>query len=208
MGIEASLGFAERLGDADSGYDIGQRGGPVVGGGVFFAPSRAFDLGFTFEHAAIGEEEAPPAGSVSTARVTRSLNTVWANVRAYPWRSDRIGLFVGLMFGPSWERSHADGAVAPNTISGTVTTYKCDVSGSTAFALGAQVGTDYDLGDGVALLLRASASTHATGSDFLSDDVGACMPGVGTVAAIDAQLGFAYRFDLNLAERSTLAKSF
>lgn len=197
LGIEADLGVAHRLGKNDSGYIDDERAGALVGGGVFFSPMPLFDLGLSYQRTQLGAEIAPPGDVLAANSLARSLNSVWANVRTYPWRSEKVGLFVGLMFGPTWESTSGHVTYPPSGIAGVMQSYSCSASGPAALALGVTAGADFDLGGGLALLTRLTGASYHVSSELLTDSDGRiCGPGAGSAATIDARLGIAYRFDL------------
>jgi hypothetical protein len=197
LGIEADLGIAGRLGSADSAYDNKEQAGPLLGGGLFFAPMKMFDIGVTYQRTQLGTEDSAPTNTLFANTLYRSLNSVWANVRTYPWRSDDVGLFVGLMFGPTWESSHGSVTLPPSALASTVQTYKCSASGGASLALGVTAGADFDLGGGLSFLTRLTGASYHTPGDALTDGNGnICGPGLGSTATLDARVAFAYRFDL------------
>lgn len=197
LSLEADFGLAGRLRGSDAGYRDEERAGALVGGGIFFSPMPIFDLGLTYQRTQLGTEIAPPGEVLAANTVFRSLNSVWANVRTYPYRGEKVGLFVGLLFGPSWESSRGHVTYPPSGVAGTMRSYSCSASGPAALALGVTAGVDVDLGSGLAFLTRLTGSSYHVSSDLLEDSEGRiCGPGAGGTATLDARIGFAYRFDL------------
>lgn len=197
LGVEADFGVAGRLGASESGYRDDEKAGALVGGGLFFSPMPLFDVGLTYQRTQLGTEIAPPSESLVANSLFRSLNSVWGNVRTYPFRGEKVRLFVGLMFGPTWETSRGHVTYSPSGMGGAMRSYSGSASGPAALALGVTTGADFDLGSGLALLTRLSFASYHVSSDPLTDPDGRILgPGAGSAATLDARLGFAYRFDL------------
>lgn len=197
LGVEADFGVAGRLGGSDSGYRVDERAGALIGGGVFFSPMPLFDVGLSYQRTQIGAEVAPPENFLAANSLYRNLNSVWVNVRTYPFRTEKADLFVGLVFGPSWESTHGHITLPPTGSAGVMHSYRCSASGPAALALGLTAGADIDLGGGLAFLMRVTGSSHNLSGELLTDSDGRiCGPGAGSVATLDGRIGFAYRFDL------------
>lgn len=197
LSLEADFGVAGRLRASDSGYRDDERAGVLLGGGLFFSPMPIFDLGITYQRTQLGTEVAPPGQVLASNTLFRSLNSVWANVRTYPYRGEGVGLFVGLLFGPTWESTRGHVTLPPSGIASTMSSYSCSASGPAALALGVTAGLDVDLGGGLAFLTRVTGASYHVSSDLLEGSDGRiCGPGAGSAATLDARLGFAYRFDL------------
>ena len=124
------------------------------------------------------------------------MNSVWLNLRAYPWRRDHIGLFVGLMVGPSWENASATGTHPATALGDRISPYRCSASGSVDVAFGASAGLDLDLGSGLALLARVGGTSYRASSGILTDGGSPCAFGLGSATVLDARAAIAYRFDL------------
>lgn len=196
LGLEVDLGVSGRLEASDSGYRDDQRAGLTLEGGVFFSPTPLFDFGLSYQRTQLGTEVARPGEVLAANTLFRRLNTVWVNVRTYPWRAEKVALFVGLMAGPSWESSSGHITYPPAGVSGVMHSRSCSATGPAALALGVTAGADVDLGGGLAFLARLTGGSHHLSSDPLRDDGGYCGPGVGSATTLDARIGFAYRFDL------------
>ena len=196
LSLELDWGLVGRLEESDSGYFDEERAGLVLEGGVFFSPMPLFDVGVSYQRTQLGTEVARPGDVLAANTIHRRLNTIWANVRTYPWRGEKAALFVGLMAGPSWESSYGHITYPPTGVAGVMQSRSCSASGPAALALGVTAGADVDLGGGLALLARVTGGSHHLSSEPLVGDGGYCGPGAGSAATLDARIGFAYRFDL------------
>ena len=106
---------------------------------------------------------------------------------------------IALSLGGSWHHASASGARPTGTFTRPADTYACSGSEGPGFAIGGGVGFDADLARDVAFILQADANAFRHTSDKLEG----CAPGSGSVTALAARVGFAYRFDLEGGPRSS-----
>ncbi len=190
LGLQLSAGLMARIGSEttlpnDEPVDL------AYGAGAWFAPTRLWSVGLAFQRVGLGGGETDsPRHSLA---VQRDVNTLWLGGRAYPWRSDELGVYVGLALGASWQEVSANGARerSPGTM-GPIEPFACSASDGPGFALSGAVGLDAEMGRGFAFLAEATAAGHR----LTSEPIGACAPGSGSVTGVGAQIGFMYRFDL------------
>jgi hypothetical protein len=198
LGLEGLMGITGRLGSVSSGYDASERAGLQYGAGVLFAPNRQFAFGLSYIYSGLGAEEFDPSGNDASGRIDRRLHNVAALLRAYPLRSDTVGLWAGLNLGLTWQTASARGSVASGTVATPAVGYRADVGPQAGLALGASVGMDLDLGSDLAMLTSVNFTNHRLSSDALEGDAGdPLIPGIGSVSQLDFRLAFQYRFDLS-----------
>jgi hypothetical protein len=192
LGLQLSAGIDRRLGDDTTGISDAEPVDLTFGAGLWFAPDRLWSLGLGYQRLGLG-------GSVTPARedslsVQRDIDTIWAGGRAYPLRSDAIGLYIALALGASWQRAQASGSRS-GAVPGVSPpeTFACSASDGPGFALGGGVGIDVDIDRRLAFL----AQVDGTGHRLTSETLDGCVAGSGSVTAVGAQLGFMYRFDLD-----------
>ena len=202
LGIQIGAGLGARFGGDNSGITEEEPVDLSYGAGLWFAPDRLWSLGLSYQHLGLGGGETE--GGEGSISVQRDVNTVWLGGRAYPLRSDTMGLYVGLALGASWQRVSATGSRAGSA--GGVTPpepFSCSGGDGPGFALGGAVGLDVDMSRHVAFL----AQVEGTGHRLTSDVIEGCAPGSGSVTGIGAQIGFMYRFDLeDRAPRQTATR--
>lgn len=204
LGIEVDAGTSARLDSAPPGSSSHESVNLTYGGGVWFAPARLYSLGLSFQHAGIGSDTSSPIGN--TVSVARDLNTLWLGGRAYPLRNDKIGLYIQLNLGATWQHLDASGTVLTNQqMVATVHPFECSASQGPGFAIGGGVGGDIDLNSHLAFLANAGLSAHRLSSN--PSDLGGCAPGSGSVAEFGARIGFMYRFDLDGSSSKATASS-
>ncbi len=169
--------------------------------GVYYATSRTLTFGLQYNHSYGGREK--NSGTIENAiAVDRSIHAMLGEVRVHPIVGDSGRLFVSLLLGGSYES--ASMVVAYNQQPGPAVAdlrvARCSGSGSPSLALGAGVGGDFELGGGFAFLLRTAFLGHRL-SDAPIDGDGCRIPGAGSVPNFEAHAAFAYRIDLDRANK-------
>lgn len=201
LGLELAAGIAGRLGGS-SDFDLSrdESGGLVFGPSVWLAPSRLWSVGIAYERSGLGVDRS--AGGENSVDVKRDLDALWLRGRAYPWRTDAIGLFVGLGLGVSWQHVQATGTRDTGEFVRPARPYSCSESSGPGFALGGGVGLDVDLSREVAFVTGIDAAAHRHTGDMVEG----CAPGSGSITSLGARLGFAYRFDLDESSRKQASR--
>jgi opacity protein-like surface antigen len=192
LGIQLGAGLNARLGGDTSGIPEEEPVGLAYGLGVWFAPARVWSIGLSYQRTGLGAGET--SGGETSVAVQRDLDTFWLGGRAYPLRSDTIGLYVALALGASWQSLSASGSRSSGV--GGVNPpepFACNASDGPGFALGGGVGVDVDMTRHVAFLAEVGGSGH----QLTSDPIENCASGSGSVTGIGATIGFMYRFDLD-----------
>ncbi|MFO0571692.1 MAG: hypothetical protein U0263_39070 [Polyangiaceae bacterium] len=191
LSLELDGGLITRLGDAaDYGYTSSERGGIMFGPGVWFSGSRVWSAGVMYQRSRIGSDRTDPIEGSLTIR--RDLDALWLGGRAFPWRTDAMGLFIALGLGMSWQHVNADGTRPATDAVSPDQPFSCSGSDGPGIALGGGVGLDVDISNQLAFVTLLNAAAHR----HTSDVVEGCAPGSGSVTSVGAQIGFAYRFDL------------
>jgi hypothetical protein len=190
LGPELFGGMNYRLGGHDS-LDQDETVGMTFGVGAWLAPSRLYSLGLGYQRTGLGSGVSAPETNSLAARY--DLNTIWFGGRAYPWRTDRFGLFVSLAVGASWQDLSASGTRATNAFTSPAQTFSCSGSDGPNIAFGAGAGVDVDVDRNLAFIAGVDASGHQLSSDV----VDSCAMGAGTATNLVGRLAFAYRFDFS-----------
>ncbi|MCC6903497.1 MAG: hypothetical protein IT377_31300 [Polyangiaceae bacterium] len=201
LALELDVGVTGRLGGS-SDYDLrrDQSSGMVFGPSVWFAPARLWSVGLAYEHATLGVDRSEAAAN--TVDVKRSLDAVWVRGRAYPWRTDDVGLYVGLGLGASWQTARGTGTQANGDFVQPSRPFSCSATDGPGFALGGGLGLDVDMTRSLAFVVGVDAAAHRQSGDTIEG----CAPGSGSITAVGARLGFAYRFDLDDSPSSPPAR--
>lgn len=198
LGLELDGGVGARLGSAsDYGFDRGERAGLVFGPSLWLSPDRLYSIGVAYERVSLGSDAADPeTGSLS---VKRDLDAFWLSGRAYPWRTDSVGVFVALGLGASVQHVTADGTRPSSTFVRPEEPFRCSASDSPGFALAGGLGLDVDLDRSLAFITQLGAAGHRQTSETLDG----CAPGSGSLTTVAGHIGFAYRFDLDESSASS-----
>ncbi len=198
LGLEGLLGVTGRVGSISSGYDASSRAGLQYGLGALYAPNRQFAFGLGYRYSRLGSEEFDPVVDDASGKIHRRLHNVAALLRAYPLRSDTIGLWAGLNVGLTWQTASASGTFETGNIATPAQAYAVDVGPDPGLAFGAALGMDMDLSNELGMLTSVHFTNHRLTSDPLEgDDGGPTIPGVGSVSQVDFRLAFQYRFDMS-----------
>jgi len=192
LALELDGGLGARLGSSsDYGFSSGERSGLVFGPSAWLAPSRLWAFGVGYERSSLGSDSTQPTlGAIS---VQRELDAVWLGGRAFPWRTDSMGIFVAIGVGVSWQHLQANGTRVTEGSIGSGSTFDCSGSDGPGLAIGGGIGLDVDLDRNLAFVTQLGAAGHRHTSDTLD----ACAPGSGTLSVVSGRIGFAYRFDLD-----------
>jgi len=189
--LGAHLGLGSRLDDPPL-LSADSRQGLLFGVDLdlFFAERVSFGLGF--EHLDLGTEETGvlPTGSAS---LTRDLNSLWLNLRLYPFRVAPFGFFLRLALAASWQSADMTGVAWPRTQPDLGQPFSCEGSDTPGFALRAALGVDAAIAPGLTLLLSLSFDSYQLSDEILD----ACVPGAGSAAVLNLQTGLAYGFDVS-----------
>ncbi|MCC6217026.1 MAG: hypothetical protein IT376_19365 [Polyangiaceae bacterium] len=189
FGLSMDLGAGARLEGTSEGYQDAAPGGVAVALGAWFAPSRVLELGLVGQRAQLGLERSAPVGRSVT--VERYAYSAWLAARAFPLRSDTLGLFVQLGLGGSWQSVDVTGTRGAGFVTSAVG-YACSTSDGPALALGAGLGLDAAIRREVALVAGVDVGAH----QLSGDELGGCGPGAGTATLLTGRVGFVWRFDL------------
>jgi hypothetical protein len=190
LGIEGSGGLHGRLSGNTDGYQNNEPFDMTFALQGWFAPNRLDSVGLGYQRTGLGGASTGPLQS--SLSVEYDVNTIWAAGRAYPMRSDDLGLFVQLELGASWQQLSANGTRVTNEFTTPAVTFACSETDGPGLALGGGVGLDIDIDRHLAF----TALLDATGHRLTGDIVNGCAPGVGTVTGVAARIGFMYRFEL------------
>lgn len=197
LGLEAMAGVTGRIGSISSGYDASERAGMQYGAGILFAPNRQFAFGLRYIYSGLGAEEFDPSINDTSGKIRRRLHNAAALFRAYPLRSDTVGLWAGLNVGLTWQTAAASGSIETGNVASPAVTYQADAGPQAGLALGAGLGMDVDLSRDLGMLASLNFTNHRLTSDVLEGDAGDPeIPGIGSVSQVDFRLAFQYRFDL------------
>ena len=194
LGFEGSLGAALRIGSISSGLDAAERAGIQYGVGAYISRSRLLAFGLSYNYVRFGAEQTSPTVLDQTEHIRRTLHLPMLNLRVYPARNDKIGMWLGLGVGLSLQTAYASGPER-NPVSGSPSkSYSTSAGPDTGLALGANLGLDYDISRHLAFLFSVGFQHHFLSSDPMGS-ASHTVPGIGSASQLGANVAFQYRFD-------------
>ena len=191
FGIRAGFGYRF---SGTSSFPITGRFGSMVGAFVAVAPAPVYAVGLGYEHSALGREHGH--GDVADVDLSRTLDVVWASVRAVLVRTESLKLVAQIAPGLAFQHVTAD-ALVYQTGGAAPVPFTCREGGGPGLGLRAGLGLE-------APLTRALGVDLETVIDNLrlsSAPLGTCAPGAGTVSMVGLRLGFTYQLDVSRALR-------
>jgi hypothetical protein len=192
ISFELDGGIHRRMGDsADYGFESREAAGLTFGPSIWLSPARLWAVGLAYRRIGLGRDASGPGDNSLTVR--RRLDAIWLGGRAFPWRSETVGFFILLELGMSWQHADADGTRLTQEFVRPAESYACSASDGPGFALGGGVGLDVDIGDNLSFIMQTDLTAHR----HTSDTIDSCTPGSGSVTNVGANIGFAYKLDLD-----------
>jgi opacity protein-like surface antigen len=193
IGLEFGAGLASRLSNSPTGLPFESRHSLGYHVGFFGGISRLVSVGVHFNHLNAGTEAEEK--TVRSMRIQRDINAFMAELRLFPFRKDRIRLFVGLMAGLGWERVDVSGTTPSTNQAATALPipFRCDGSGNVGLGLGLGAGVSLDLGKNMQFMTRVSGTNYFVGDS----PAGNCVSGGGTTTILGVTSGLQFRFDLS-----------
>lgn len=203
LGIELEGGPNARLDGKSSGITGSESVGLTYGVGVWYSPTRLWSLGLSYEHTGLGGSSTAPTGTGNTVSADRTLHSVWLAGRAYPWRTDSLGVYLALELGAAWQHVDASGESDTNPDVTAPQPFACSATQGPGIAIGAGGGLDVDLDSHLAFLVQADVAENR----LTSDQIGGCAQGSGSVSNLAARIGLMYRFAVGPQSSSATASA-
>ena len=186
LDLSAHAGIGVRIDDPPV-LDSSSRAGLLYGLGLDLFLSDKVSVGVHYEHLDLGEEGGD-MWRTGTMRLTRDLNGLWLRLRAYPYRTDDLGVYVALAGGPSWQSADATGSAWYATTPGVSESFSCEGSDSVAIAMRGAIGVDGAPAPPVRLWTSVGLDTYRL-TDAVLDG---CAPGAGTATVFGLRAGLVY----------------
>jgi len=188
--LEARFGFNARFGssfDASADDEVLDTNFSL---GAYLAWNPEYAVGLELEHSGLGRVRAISAENSIDAEY--SATSAWLAARVFPWRNERLDVFVNLRLGLALQHLDALGTRQESTsITVPATSFSCSAWDGPGIGLGAALGLDYRLARHVAFVTRLDA----TGERLNGDELGTCADGIGSVTTLSGTVGFAYEFE-------------
>jgi hypothetical protein len=187
--LEGKLGFSVRP-ESSGGFDDETQLGTDVGGSLYLELKRELAAGLEIDRVSLGRGTAISGRDSITADY--SVTSAMLGLRAYPWRSEILDLFVGIQLGIGVQGVAAAGTVAQDSLTPAVA-YSCSGSDAPGFQIGGGIGARLMLTPRWGLTARVSGTGRRLTSEVVED----CARGVGTVTTIGGSVAIGYDFDLD-----------
>ena len=188
--LEARFGFNTRFG---SSFDLSADEEMIdvsYALGAYLAWKPEYAVGLELEHSGLGRVRALAAQDSIDAEY--SVTSAWLAARVFPWRSERLDLFLNLRLGLAMQHVDALGTRQMSSSVGVpATSFSCTEWDGPGVGLGAAIGLDYRLARHVAFVTRIDA----TGERLGGDELGTCANGIGSVTTLSGSVGLAYDFE-------------
>jgi hypothetical protein len=190
LSIEARFGFNARFGSSfDSSADE-QVLDTDFALGAYLAWSPEYAVGVELEQSGLGRVRALSGENSIDAEY--SATSAWLAARVFPWRSERLDLFLNLRIGLALQHVDALGTRQETTsIAVPAVSFSCGAWDGPGLGLGAALGLDYRLARHVSFLTRLDA----TGERLSGAELGTCADGIGSVTTLSGSVGLAYEFE-------------
>jgi hypothetical protein len=188
--LEGRFGFNARFGSSFDSSADDEVLDTSFALGAYLAWRPEYALGLELEHSGLGRVRALSAENSIDAEY--SVTSAWLAARVFPWRSERLDVFLNLRIGLAMQHLDALGTrQESSSITVPAVSFSCGEWDGPGIGLGAALGLDYRIGRHVAFVTRLDAA----GERLSGDELGTCADGIGSVTTVSGTVGIAYDFD-------------
>ncbi|HEY4158172.1 MAG TPA: hypothetical protein VGM29_08745 [Polyangiaceae bacterium] len=168
--------------------------------GVALSMSAELAATFDIEHAGLGRVNA--LTGQTSVDASYSVTTPWLGLRAFPWHSERVDLFLSLRAGLAIEHVSAVGTRQSALFVAPATPFSCSETADPGFAISGGVGLIYRLSQHLSFMSRFDGE----GYRITGDALGNCALGIGAVTAANLSVGVGYEFETAPADDKAVAR--
>jgi hypothetical protein len=186
--LEGKLGFSVRP-ESSGGFEDESQVGVELGLSLYTDIKRELAVGLEIDRVSLGRGTA--ISGLDSVTVDYTVSSAMLGLRAYPWRSELVDLFVGLQVGVGIQGVSAAGTASDGALNPAVA-YTCGGSDSPGFQLGGGVGARLMLTPRWGVTARVGGTGRRLTGELVED----CARGIGTVTTIAGSVGFGYDFEL------------
>jgi hypothetical protein len=186
--LEGRLGFSWR--PPSDGFDDETALGSTLGLSLYLDLVHEFALGLEVDRTSLGSGKA--MSGLDSANVDFAVTSAMLGLRAYPFRSQLIDVYVGLQVGLGFQNISATGTLSNGSLEPAVP-YKCTASDGPGFELGGGAGARLMLTPRWGVAARIDAIARRLDGEV----VDSCALGIGTTTSIAGSLNVGYDFDLS-----------
>jgi hypothetical protein len=188
--LEARFGFNARFGSSFDAAADDEVFDTSFALGAYLAWNPEYSVGLELEHSGLGRVRALSAENSIDAEY--SVTSAWLAARVFPWRTERLDLFVNLRIGLAMQHLDALGTRQDSaSITVPATSFSCSAWDGPGIGLGAALGMDYRLGRHFAFVTRLDAA----GERLNGAELGTCADGIGSVTSVAGTVGLAFEFE-------------
>jgi hypothetical protein len=187
--LEGKLGFSVRP-ESSGGFEDESQVGAEVGLSLYTDIRRELAVGLEVDRVSLGRGTA--ISGLDSVTVDYTVSSAMLGLRAYPWRSELVDLFVGLQVGVGIQGVSAAGTVSDGALDPAVS-YTCGGSDSPGFQLGGGVGARLMLTPRWGVTARVGGTGRRLTGELVED----CARGIGTATTIAGSIAFGYDFELD-----------
>jgi hypothetical protein len=191
LSLEFRFGVNARLGASDNAFSEEELYDTAFGLGGWLSWNKAFSVGLEVEHSGLGRGTA--SSGDSAINTSYSMTNLWAGARVYPYRSERVDLYVSLRLGLAVQHLRAVGLRHDGPVGVPARSFACSDTDGPDLGFGGGLGSVFRLSRAAALFLRGDLVGQRLSGEVLSD----CAVGVGSVTTAMVTGGFAYEFELD-----------
>jgi hypothetical protein len=188
--LEARFGFNARFGSSFDSSADDEVIDTSFALGAYLAWNPEYAVGLELEHSGLGRVRAISAQNSIDAEY--SATSAWLAARVFPWRTERLDVFLNLRLGLALQHLDALGTrQESSSITVPAQSFSCSAWDGPGIGLGAALGLNYRLGRHVGFVTRLDA----TGERLNGDELGTCADGIGSVTTLSGTVGLAYEFE-------------
>jgi hypothetical protein len=188
--LEARFGFNARFGSSFDASADDEVVDTSFAFGAYLAWKPEYAIGLELEQSGLGRVRALSGENSIDAEY--SVTSAWLAARVFPWRSERLDVFLNLRLGLAMQHVDVLGTRQESTsIAVPAQSFSCSEWDGPGLGLGAALGLNYRLARHVAFVSRLDA----TGERLSGDELGTCVDGIGSVTSIAGSVGLAYQFE-------------
>jgi hypothetical protein len=160
-----------------------------VGLSLYLDLKRELAVGLEIDRVSLGRGSA--ISGQDSITVDYSVASAMLGLRAYPWRSELLDVFVGIQVGAGIQGVSAAGTSTQGPLT-PAAAYTCSGSDSPAFQLGGGIGARLMLTPRWGATARLGGTGRRSSGEFVDD----CARGIGTATTLSGSIGIGYDFDL------------
>jgi hypothetical protein len=176
--------------ESSGGFEDESQVGAELGLSLYTDIRRELAVGLEVDRVSLGRGTA--VSGLDSVTVDYTVSSAMLGLRAYPWRTELVDLFVGLQVGVGIQGVSAAGTASDGALN-PAASYTCGGSDSPGFQLGGGVGARLMLSPRWGVTARVGGTGRRLTGELVED----CARGIGTATTIAGSIGLGYDFELD-----------